>query len=414
MTKSSYGVALRALNARGGVIPASLFHTYSGSPNKRLKGHVGSDRILDDLIHVGLVGKADLAGVDKVIYARGMGDTFNEAVNLMRARLKAEQIVLHGLKDWLRKLGLVSYEAVQIRGDQERNHFGQFEWDLTAPSYIYPLTSFSRKEKKLLNGFFVADVICMDDLRTADVQYFVNKFEIMKNGRNTRPFMAMLVATRFEKESFRETKQKGFLVTSVESIFGKDTADALRTLVRILSDAAAAVATQPEKLDTLIGTLSKIEGASLNVRSDLFEVIVGYCMKEAEGGYVDLRLIVEDPKEGGQAEIDVLSMKRESVTIIECKGIQGSKVVTQSEVEEWLTKKVPRIRNFLLSKYTDRHLEFAMWTTGGFEEEALDYLKERKTATKKYGISWKDRPAIMEFLSKKKLRQIKDMIEHHY
>ena len=113
--------------------------------------------------------------------------------------------------------------------------------------------------------------------------------------------MAMLVATRFEKESFREMKQKGFLVTSVENIFGEDVAEALRILVRVLSDAAAAVATAPEKLDTLIGTLSKIEGASLNVRSDLFEVIVGYCMKEAEGGSVDLRLIVEDPKkEGGR------------------------------------------------------------------------------------------------------------------
>jgi hypothetical protein len=198
--------------------------------------------------------------VGDVIYARGVEVAFNEAANLMRARLKAEQIILQGLKDWLRKLGLVSYEAVQIRGDQARKHFGQFEWDLTAPSYIYPLTSFSRKEKKLLNGFFVADVICMDDVRAAGVQYFVNKFEIMKSGRNTRPFMAMLVATRFEKETFREIKQKGFLVSSVESIFGEDVADALRTLVRILSDAAAAVATQPEKLDTLIGTLSKIEG----------------------------------------------------------------------------------------------------------------------------------------------------------
>jgi hypothetical protein len=139
-------------------------------------------------------------------------------------------------------------------------------------------------------------------------------------------------------------------------------------------------------------------------------------MKEAEGGYVDLRRIVEDPKDGGRAEIDVLSSKRESVTIIECKGIQGSKLVTRSEVEEWFTKKVPRIRNFLLSKLENasRNLEFSMWTMGGFEEGALDYLKERKTGTKKYEIGWKDRPAIMEFLSKKKLRQIKDMIDHHY
>ena len=106
----------------------------------------------------------------------------------------------------------------------------------------------------------------------------------------------------------------------------------------------------------------------------------------------------------GRAEVDVISKKRESVTVIECKGIQRAKSVTRAEVkEEWFTMKVPRIRNFLLSKHElgGRDFEFSMWTTGSFEPEAVAYLEQRKESTKKYTVGWKDRQAIMDFLKKK-------------
>ena len=415
-TKSSYGLALKSINARGGCVPVSLFNTVSGSPIS-LKKQIGVEAILGTLIRLELLRRATIPSLGEVIYTSGMNPNSPEIINYVKARLKAEQIMLCGIKDWLRKLGLVSYDKVEVRGDQDRKHFGQFEWDLTAPSYIYPLASLG-KDSRMTNGFVVADVMMLGNAGADAVDYFVNKFEIMRSRRSTRPFMAFLVADRFEQEVFQVYKSKGIILTTVENIIGKDVAEALRGLVQVLSDAATAVRTEPERLDKMIEALTKIEGDAPNVRADLFEVAVGYSVKEDWATWVDLRQSITDPKSGEKAEIDVLGKNRERVQIIECKGNRAGHSLSKDEMEEWFKQKVPRIYNWLRVQgghaSSEHQVEFSVWTTGKFDGDALDFMSELKSQTRKYQVSWKDRQALKEHLKQKKLNNMNKLIDKHF
>src|SRR5690606_27997823 len=70
-----------------------------------------------------------------------------------RARALAEGVILDALREWARKLGLAAYNSITIRGEKPLRQVGQFNWDLTGPSYLLPL----RRGKAKL-GFLVADV----------------------------------------------------------------------------------------------------------------------------------------------------------------------------------------------------------------------------------------------------------------
>src|SRR5262245_53373983 len=56
-TNSAYGITLKSLVAYGGIIPESLFGVVSGSPALPMKGQVGSERILEQLLLAGILTK---------------------------------------------------------------------------------------------------------------------------------------------------------------------------------------------------------------------------------------------------------------------------------------------------------------------------------------------------------------------
>jgi hypothetical protein len=58
--------------------------------------------------------------------------------NAFRARLLAEDILLGAMREWLGNLGLGSYNQIQSRSLKTQPQFGQFRWDMMAPSYIHP------------------------------------------------------------------------------------------------------------------------------------------------------------------------------------------------------------------------------------------------------------------------------------
>src|SRR6185503_8858713 len=107
---SAYGTALRGLEGRSGLVRAREFDIVSGSP-RRLKRQLSSEHVLQKLLDLNLLsrvirGTEEYITVSQAAESDGALDTRFAAA---RAQHLAEGVLLIGLRDWLRKIGLASF-----------------------------------------------------------------------------------------------------------------------------------------------------------------------------------------------------------------------------------------------------------------------------------------------------------------
>lgn len=410
--KSAYGVALQSIVARGGIIPLKHFEIVSGSP-LRLRKHVGSETLLDRLLRSRMLRRNDHLDLGECLAIDAMGSLGTPDVNALRQRLIVEEVLLTGVFDWARKIGFVSYDAVQKRRFDKIPRYGQFGWDITGPSYIRPLSTY---EKGTVHaGFFVADVAYCE-LDENQILYFLQKCNITRAIRTMKPFLPVLVAERFTPQAFSLGKKLGIIFTTPEILFGKSVAESLKALAATLQNAAKVAEENPQRIMELLTSLSAIEGAAINIRGALFELVVGHLVLKGEGSSIDVGVTVTD-SEGKSAEIDVRRVKGDhEVALYECKGLQPKTEVSVTDVEKWLTKKIPTIRSSLLSetRFRNAHYTFEYWTSGRFSDEALARLERAKRDTQRYAVAWRDGTSVMQYAKEKKVRSMVDVLSEHF
>jgi hypothetical protein len=85
--------------------------------------------------------------------------------------------------------------------------------------------------------------------------------------------------------------------------------------------AAYASAESPERIIGLINDPSEIEGRNGNLRGVLFELLAAYLARR-DAVSIDMGVRARDPETGNFADIDVLQVTHQSVSVtcIECKG----------------------------------------------------------------------------------------------
>jgi hypothetical protein len=399
-TSSAYGLAISALEARGSIIPFAWHKGIFGSPT-RLKGHISSDHILSRLIEIELLqtGVDSDTGQYITITSRAPSIAFTDFISL-KAQWLSESILLSAVSDWLKKLGLVSFNKVKIRLPQFQPEFGHFYWDLTAPSYIHPFSTFDNSGRPC-PGFIVGDVNLNSDCGPSHIASTLNKCKILRTQKNIRPFMPMIVAGGFSSEAHAECKNNGVLPATTRNLFGDDVASALKELVLVLSTAASKTAHHPESIFNIFQSLSRIEGAAANLRGALFPLIVSHYAVTKYGGGIDIGRGVSDPVNAQATDIDVLLVKSNiEIRAYECRGKILDSQVSVAEVQEWLEKKIPIVRRWLKNRpdlQTVTH-NFELWTTGTLAPEAKQLLLKTSTKTKKYNILWKDGADVLKAL----------------
>ncbi len=148
----------------------------------------------------------------------------------------------------------------------------------------------------------------------------------------------------------------------------------------------------------------------------IFELIVGHLVKELIGGSIDIGITVRDSKNGESAEIDVRMVKQRQIGIYECRGYQPSSEVGSDEIEDWLTRRVPRIVGHHRHEDRFRGCELALefWTCGTFGAGALRMLEDAAAKTKKYRIGWKDGQAVRKFAQGIGATAIRKILDEHY
>ncbi len=408
---SVYAHTIHSIEARGGACSARLMPTFSGCPTRR-KGQLGYEIVLNNLVQVGLIAGRDLAGLGSFFVAAD-SDIASLPVASLRARALAEVILLGGLRDWLRRLGLVSYEAASIRGPSSLPEFGGYHWDLVGPSYVRPLASGTKTGLK--PGFVVADVILGKRLSSLELRYLVRKAQVLRSAPATRPFIAILVADDFAKEAWNAGRREGLVVATPSRLFGEAVARALSDLLRTLADAGAAATKDPTAVWNLFDQLAKIEGAAANLRGPLFEMIAGHLVHAHEGRSIEIGRIVRTAQHD-QAEIDVLATRQDSTLVIECKGRAGGHAEAVDTLKQWLEVKVPRIVRWIRShdEYATLPCIFEYWTTGTFSRDAADYLRSRQAQTRAYKISWRDAEAVLQYARDAHAHRVIETLNEHY
>jgi hypothetical protein len=85
-------------------------------------------------------------------------------------------------------------------------------------------------------------------------------------------------------------------------------------------------------------------------------------------------------------------------------------------VERWLTKKIPIIvaAHQQQPAFSGGRFKFEFWTCGGFEDDAIQLLKEAKSRTKKYDLDWKGGLEIREYAKQLSAPGIKKILMEHY
>ncbi len=237
----------------------------------------------------------------------------------------------------------------------------------------------------------------------------------MRATSNSGDVLPILVAEGFTGAALTAGHAAGIVLATPTNLFGHKVGAALQSLLVTLKNAAAVATTNPARLASLIDDLSEIEGAALNMRGVLFELISAYLAK-LDGSSVDFGITARDPATGKTADIDVLKVRGKADCIgVECKGKAPGGVVELYEVENWLNR-IPTFRAHLAGeqRFREARIGFELWTTGAFSADALAYLESQKPKRTRTPIDWKDGAAVRLMAKDAKEKAISKALDEHF
>lgn len=379
-SNTSYGRALTGLESRGGAVPMGHFAIAGGLPVENTKGQLLATLILSRLLQVGLL-KRESSTDREIVSLWNVASISNRRL----ASLIVEDITLAAIKTWLINIGWVSRNAIKIRTDHSAPRFGQFPFDIVGPSYLNSIIHY--KKGKPVNGFIVADILLDREIKSKDLEPFFSKLSVLTNQKRKARFQPLFIADWFEQDALNKLRSKGCVIARPETIFGAEVARLLRDLISTLENAAQAVTDNPTAVFTLLAKLSKLEGAALNLRGVVQELIVAHLFK-LHGYSIEIRQKIQS-EDGNRAEIDVTATSRQEVVCIECKGKSPGSLVSSQEIEEWLQKSVPRIKSWLkLSNEFPAKKRFEFYSSTDYAEDAKTLISEIERTHKRQPISF--------------------------
>jgi len=411
--------AISALRARGGIFPYQYFFGACGSPVFQKK-HIPAEKIINDLVSIKVFDIEEIIGLGRCIRFHEKTKKYVISTNDMRARLKTENMLLLTIQDWVKKLGYASYDKVEIRKENVTlPKVGNFNWDLAGPSYHCYIRQ-AKPDRGIKPGFFVCDVVYAENISVEAMTSFVRKYEMTTVLKKIAPLIPFFIADSFSEDAYKKARSIGVIATTPDILFGKEVSKGLQMLLETFMQLGEIAKSRPEIIDELFNKLSHIEGAAINLRGDLFEILVGHCIHKKIGGSIEIGQIAKSSDIGGtieKAEMDVcLTKGNEKVIVYECKGYQPTKKVKVDEIENWVSKKIPIMyRSLKSNRYREQcKYEFEFWTCGTFTNDAEEYLKNKSKRTHKYKINWKNGSQVRDFIKSLNNKSLLDTFDEHF
>lgn len=401
---SGYGYAVGALLARGGIMPIEHFAAASGSPDYMSK-RLSHKAILEGLSKHGLIKRISLAGIGECVALREADDIRYEAASrYLKSRIITESTSIKAASQWLKNLAFVSYDKLRTRdnpGDANPAISG-FQFDISAPCYLSPLIQ-QKKNGALLPGFLGCDVLLNGPLELHHIAPFINKCRSINSLTNNGKCLFMFLADEYTKEAFVELKSQGIIPATIENLFSRETAEALRLLADLilwLSNSVGISSDTLVSIEEIMTQLSHIAGATQQLQGDLFEYIVAQAVS-ANSSSVKLGVSCRT-EQGNLADCDVLVEEGyKKIRYIECKGYRPYSEVIHEDVVKWINKQVPVFYKHARSINQKIEISVEFWTTGRLSENSLDSLKKFKENNKlhhRYNIEIKEDQDVRDFI----------------
>lgn len=413
-TNGPYARALGAVQARG-VVPLGHFLGACGAPIAQKK-QLSARTVLDRMVAANVLVEQALPGLGSCVMTKKTYErhqqSSDELAAATRSRLIAESILLDSVREWLRRLAMVSFNTVRTR-ESELPRVGTFAWDLTAPSYLTSVLT-RQKDKGIKPGWVVCDVLLIEDAQLKHVEPFLHKVQSLNALKNIGRTIFILVAQGYDAEAFKALRSAGIIPATPKSLFGEDVAGGFRELIQTLNEAAKGVV-DSERFDQLFSKLGKLEGAVGNMRGAFFELLVAEVVRKTASGRVQLNKICKG--EDGNAEVDVYHLN-EGITaqMIECKGIAPGTLVDDEEVGLWLTRRITRVRHHLQSLGWSSPLpRFELWTSGALSAQAHERVEKTRLANvKKFEIIVVEGDALRSAVKAVNDASLLKTFEHHF
>lgn len=379
----AYWHFIKAVKNHSGFLTLDQLAAFSSSPIKPLRGHRSSEKIINDLLFTKIL----LEYQDDIVQINPLIESSSSYARY-RAFEIAKKAVLNDFYDWARKINLVSFNKGKLLTNKPE--FYKFQWCFTAPSYVQGLS-----RNKTAPGFLIADIFLGKQLSLDDVDFFLSKIHILRQGARISPFLPVLIMEGTENDAFAKLKSEGVLLGFIDKLFGSEYYQMLRSLVNIIENATTVIIQNPDQYFQLLETLSKLEGKASNLRGDVFELAVGYYYSQYSQ-YIEVNKSIEERESGKRKEIDVfVKLPQNELRIIECKGYNYP--LDEPFVKKWLTENIPLIRKWIINQdhLKDRNLIFELWSTGGFEINALKMLVKSANNTRRYDIRYYGKTEIL-------------------
>ncbi|NMA30905.1 MAG: hypothetical protein GX941_03735 [Candidatus Methanofastidiosa archaeon] len=279
-SKNNYQILL-AIQNNGSFISKKVLASYVAAPVENLTRHKRYDLLVNKLIELKFIDEY-VDGYYQLLYPYGS----KVDIKNTKAIELAKKTVIDDFSDWAKKLNLIAYNSP--KGFFECANFAKFQWAFTAPSYINDISD--RKNGK--PGFCIGDIIIGKNADVDDVQFFIDKIDIIKHYKNLSSFIPIIISENYTKEAHRLLKEKGVICAKISNLFSSNYSKALKELVHIMRNASAIISKNPDKFIEYINRLSSLEGKMGNLIGDLFEAAVGYYFHVVGCRYFELNKIV--------------------------------------------------------------------------------------------------------------------------
>lgn len=411
--KTAYGYALLALISRGGICLEEHFPIICGSPHRQ-KGHLSTEVVLEKLINAGLLKRHQYEGQNLIALAQNES-LFIENVENMLGRLTAETALLGGVKSWLKKLNIVSYNSVKTRDDTSLPMVATYAWDLSAPSYLSPLLK-RKTSGEVHPGFWVCDVY-LGKMGLAGAQVFLQKCKTLRALRTVAPTMQMIISENYSEDAFQLLKRNGVIVSTVQTLFGAGTAGALKSLASAFT-ASLHRKVDVDQLDKIMGELKKHKDQMGNIRGVFFELLVRDVVKLNSAGSPSTTVGVKVKHCSTEAEIDVVVYNpKRGIRFIETKACNPKYPLDDKEVDRWIDHNIKTVFAYSQTHpdWQKEKISFELWSTANLSTEALNKITQfRKKNARRYGVRVLNKDEILnEFKETQDVRLIQ-VVKNHF
>lgn len=120
--------------------------------------------------------------------------------------------------------------------------------------------------------------------------------------------------------------------------------------------------------------------------------------------------------DGARAEVDVFVATRTEVVFIECKGHLPTGQVDDAEVEKWLKKRLPVLRDFAKNAEQYRNLKqtFELWTNATISLASKALIEAENAKTTRYSIAYREGPELLKMIKESGDQSLLKSYQQHF